>query len=133
MAKRFGRNQRRALRAANHRANIALLEASASMNIERHQWRRREQSLLDEVAHARRAHDVIHITVDAMFDDRDRDMRVTAAFDMRRRDTLFSALAISRNDIDRRSDVERAAFIKHAGNIIAEHALQQILRHWRSR
>lgn len=133
MAKRFGRNQRRALRTANAQARNELIEASASMMMERHRWRRREEDLMQQVADARRSRDVIRVTVDAMFDDREGDMRVMGAFEMRHRETLFSAMSLYRRDIDRRSDAERAAFIKHAGEIIAEHALQQVLRHWRSR
>lgn len=126
MAKRFGRNQRRALR-------DALKTARDAVTRQAHLAERREAELQQQLEYARRAGNTIRIDVDAMFDDREAAIRVTAGFDMARRDRLFSALLLDRREIDRRSDVERAAFIEHAGKIIAEHAMQQVLRHWRSR
>lgn len=126
MAKRFGRNQRRALR-DSLRATIDEATRQAQLA------ERREAELQQQLQDARRAGNTIRIDVDAMLDDRERSIRITAAFDMARRDRLFSAIDLDRREIDRRSNVERAAFIEHAGKIIAEQAMHQVLRHWRSR
>jgi len=133
MAKRFGRNQRRAMRAAVDQARLETQRAHVDARRSRQESERALATLRQEIEYARRAGNTIRVDVDAMFDEREGGIRVTAAFDMARRDRLFSALHLDRREIDRRNDAERTAFIEHAGKIIAEHALVQVLRHWRSR
>jgi hypothetical protein len=85
------------------------------------------------VTAARRARDTIRITVDSILDDREDEMHFSGRFDMARRERLYVGASISALDIRRQSEVERAAFLRHASHVMAEHALAQLLRHWRSR
>lgn len=135
MSRRFGRNQRRQMR-----EEIATSREMLSEALNRSGERGREIVALRkqhevELREARRARDSIRVTVDAMMDERENAMQVRAKFDMMsaRREPLYAALEFDGRDIITRSDTERAAFVKYAGEVIAEHALSQIIRHWRSK
>ena len=136
MAKRFGRNQRRKLRQLE--AANALLESSDSdLRYQINSLRQSNQRLLDkherEIRQARVARDHIRITVDAILDPHERRTRVMARFDMlnERRDSLYSSVDVDMIQLD--SSIERESFVKYASEAIADQALGQIVRHWRSR
>lgn len=133
MAKRFGRNKRRQMReemAAIDNARAAAHRTAEEALLTLRNARARFEN---EVAAARRARDTVKISVDALQDDREGDIYLRARFDMRHREPIYSAQMISRRSIMDDSNLERSAFIKEAGNLIAEHALEQIVRLWRSR
>ena len=136
MAKRFGRNQRRKLRQLE--TNNALLETSVNdLKYKNNILLQSKQRLLDkherEIRQARVARDHIRITVDAILDPHEHRTRVMARFDMmsQRRDSLYAAMDVDMIELD--SSIERESFIKYASEAIAEQALGQIVRHWRSR
>ncbi|SKB32860.1 hypothetical protein [Sphingopyxis flava] len=133
MAKRFGRNQRRKMRAdiaAVEEARVAAHRtAEEALNALRAARRRFEE----DIAAARRARDTIRITVDALLDDREDHAHILASFEMARKAPLHAAYATSERSIRSFSERERQAFIQHVGTMIAEQALEQIVRHWRSR
>ena len=136
MAKRFGRNQRRKLRQLE--TNNALLETSVNdLKYQNNILRQSNQRLVDkherEIRQARVARDHIHITVDAILDPHERRTRVMARFDMlnERRDSLYASMDVDMIQLD--SSIERESFVKYASEAIAEQALGQIVRHWRSR
>jgi len=136
MAKRFGRNQRRKLRQLE--TNNALLETSVNdLKYQNNILRQSNQRLVDkherEIRQARVARDHIHITVDAILDPQERRTRVMARFDMlnERRDSLYASMDVDMIQLD--SSIERESFVKYASEAIAEQALGQIVRHWRSR
>lgn len=135
MSARFGRNQRRKMR-----EEITLIDNER--RIARGQLVRAEQRVLkvqaecDEAIYsARMARDTIRIDIDSLVDDRERNINMRARFDNMSKcgPELYSAMKIDSYDIMRQSDTERRAFTKLVGERIAEHALQQIMRHWRSR
>lgn len=140
MSKRFGRNQRRQMRAA-----LATSQASHAFAVDQlHQHQRmmsdREARLKDEHAReieaARTARDMIRIDIDSLVDERDRSIRMRARFEnlSMRAEDLYSAVEIDpRQSMNARSDRERKAFLDIVGKQVAEHALAQIMRHWRSR
>lgn len=133
MAKRFGRNKRRQMReemvAIEEARKAAAYTAEQALGTLRQSRERFDR----DIAAARRARDTVKITVDAMLDGREDEIYVRARFDMHRREPIYSAQVISGRSIINDSDTERAAFVSAAGQVIAEHALEQIVRLWRSR
>jgi hypothetical protein len=136
MSKRFGRNQRRKLRELQIKNDFLQTSASelsylATKAATENQWLKDKHE--QELRQARVARDSIRITVDAILDPHERRTRVMARFDMlnQRRDSLYSAMDVDLIDLD--SDIERSSFIKYASEAIADQALGQIVRHWRSR
>lgn len=132
MSSRFGRNKRRLMREemaaiedARKSAAYTAEQALATLRNSRERFER-------ELSAARRARDTIRISVDALRDDREDGIYLQARFDMARREPIYSAHVLSDRLMDD-SQFERSAFIKEAGQLIAEHALEQIVRLWRSR
>jgi hypothetical protein len=130
MANRFGRNQRRKLR---EELAAVTRDGAQALAMERRARRQEREKLEADIAAARRAQDTVRITVDAILDPRENALQMRARFEMYRREPVYSALEVRERDIIDRSTAERCAFIKHAGEIVAEHGLAQIVRHWRSR
>jgi hypothetical protein len=138
MAKRFGRNSRRKLREEVERASS---EASYFQGVSsRLRWdlesvKKRHDM---EIAAARRARDMVKISVDTMLDPRERNVRIRAYFDRvsaHRGDYpyLVDEIAIDMDTMRMQDQIEREAFVTHASQLIAEHALEQMVRQWRSR
>jgi hypothetical protein len=131
MAWRFGRNHKRKLRE---------LEASVKTLTDQINYlQQRNQELINqhekEMRQARVARDSIQITVDAILNPQEYRTQMVARFDMlsSRQEPLYSAMNI--DDIDmilHKSAIERGSFIKYAGEVIAEQALDHITRRWRS-
>lgn len=132
MSKRFGRNQRRKLRTELKSTEIAL---RAEQHFRQDSEQRHSQKLQDAIEAARWAGDTIKIDIDALVDPMERNIRITARLDnmMKRTEPLYAAYQFKPDDILRRNELEREAFITVVGKQIAEHALHQIVRHWRSR
>ena len=139
MANRFGRNQRRKLRTTVESLEMALAceksfrQQSDARNAEK--LRRIEADADYQIRAARMARDTIRIDVDALIDDRDRQIRMRARFDnlSKAGPELYAAYSCDADTLLRDSRIERDAFIKLVGEQIAGHALEQITRHWRSR
>lgn len=139
MAKRFGRNSRRKLRETTE----ALTQASSQLkSVSNENYRLRSEigsvrnKCDNEVRAARRARDTIRISVDSLIDPRERNVQMRAYFDnmsSRGPSTLVDAVTLSLDEIRMHDEFERASFVKYASEIIAEHALEQIIRQWRSR
>lgn len=140
MSKRFGRNQRRQMREA-----LATSQASHAFAVDQlHEHQRmmsaREQRLIEqhalEIEAARTARDMIKIDIDSLVDERERHLRLQARFEImnKRAEDLYSAIEIDpRKSMMATSDRERKAFFDIIGKRVAEHALAQVMRHWRSR
>ena len=135
MAKRFGRNQKRKLQSALSEAIDVKEGAVRSLNRMKSAVAEQEKKHLEEIRAARMARDTIRIDVDALVDPMDRNIRIRARFDnfSKQGPELYSAIDISRDTLLRDSEIERFAFITLVGERVAEHALTQIMRHWRSR
>lgn len=138
MAKRFGRNSRRKLRETTEALTQASmqLKSASSENIRlRSEIGSVRSKCEQEVRAARRARDTIRISVDSLIDPRERNVQMRAYFDnmsSRGPATLVDAVTLSLDDIRMNDQFERASFVKYASEIIAENAMGQIIRQWRS-
>lgn len=138
MAKRFGRNSRRKLRETTESLTQASLQlkSASSENIRlRSEIGSVRSKCEQEVRAARRARDTIRISVDSLIDPRERNVQMRAYFDnmsSRGPATLVDAVTLSLDDIRMNDQFERASFVKYASEIIAENAMGQIIRQWRS-
>lgn len=138
MAKRFGRNSRRKLRETTEALTQASmqLKSASSENIRlRSEIGSVRSKCEQEVRAARRARDTIRISIDSLIDPRERNVQMRAYFDnmsSRGPATLVDAVTLSLDDIRMNDEFERASFVKYASEIIAENAMGQIIRHWRS-
>jgi len=139
MAKRFGRNSRRKLRETTDALTQTSLQLK-SASYENSRLRSEIQSVRSkceqEVRAARRARDIVRISVDSLIDPRERNVQMRAYFDnMSSHDphTLVDAVTYSLDEIRMNDQFERESFVKYASEMIAEHALGQIIRQWRSR
>lgn len=139
MAKRFGRNSRRKLRETTDaltQTSLQLKSASYENSRLRSEIGSVRSKCEQEVRAARRARDSVRISVDSLIDPRERNVQMRAYFDnMSSRDprTLVDAVTYSLDEIRMNDQFERESFVKYASEIIAEHALGQIIRQWRSR
>lgn len=139
MSNRFGRNQRRAMRAMLQEQISATAVANRMCDQERRNAKRDREYLseqhVEELRAARMARDTIRITIDALLDPREQGLNMRMAMEnVSRHDVaLYSSVNLSERDVMRKSDIEREAFIKLIGAEVANHALAQIIRHWRSR
>jgi hypothetical protein len=136
MSWRFGRNRKRKLRELEN--SQALLEASVKTLTDQINYlQQRNRELIKqhekEIRQARVSRDSIRITVDAILDPQEYRTRMVARFDMlnSRKEPLYSAMNVDMIQLE--SSIERESFIKYASEEIAEQALGQIVRHWRSR
>ena len=138
MAKRFGRNSRRKLRETTEsltQASLQLKSASSENVRLRSEIASVRSKCEQEVRAARRARDTIRISVDSLIDPRERNVQMRAYFDnmsSRGPNTLVDAMTLSLDDIRMNDQFERASFVKYASEIIAENAMGQIIRQWRS-
>lgn len=138
MAKRFGRNSRRKLRETTDaltQTSLQLRTASYENSRLRSEIGSVRSQCEQEVRAARRARDTIRISVDSLIDPRERNVQMRAYFDnmsSRGPATLVDAVTLSLDDIRMNDQFERASFIKYASEIIAENAMGQIIRQWRS-
>lgn len=138
MAKRFGRNSRRKLRETTEALTQASmqLKSASSENIRlRSEIGSVRSKCEQEVRAARRARDTIRISIDSLIDPRERNVQMRAYFDnmsSRGPATLVDAVTLSLDDIRMNDQFERASFVKYASEIIAENAMGQIIRQWRS-
>lgn len=137
MAKRFGRNQKRKLReeveqasseASYHRGVSFRLRNDLDSLKRRHDM---------EIAASRRARDMVKISVDTMLNPRERNVRIRAYFDRVSANRgeypyLVDEIAIDMDTMRMQDQIEREAFVTHASQLIAEHALEQMVRQWRS-
>lgn len=139
MAKRFGRNSRRKLREtidALTQTSLQLKSASYENSRLRSEIGSVRSKCEQEVRAARRARDSVRISIDSLIDPRERNVQMRAYFDnMSSRDprTLVDAVTYSLDEIRMNDQFERESFVKYASEMIAEHALGQIIRQWRSR
>lgn len=135
MAKRFGRNQKRKMRESLEITQGALAKAlNVSSNL-RSELSSVQRKCEQEVRSARCARDTIRISIDSLIDPRETNVQMRAYFDnlsSRGPSTLVDAITISLDDIRMRDRIERESFIKYASEVIAENALGQIIRQWRS-
>jgi len=139
MSKRFGRNQRRQMKAdIAHRDNQAILRERLHLD-QINQWSQRLEDVKNKndeaIRAARMAQDTIRISINALIDDRERGIRMMARFDnlSLRSEEIYSAMVVNLDDLSHRSDIERSAFVGLVGEKIARNALEQIIRHWRLR
>lgn len=138
MAKRFGRNSRRKLREITDtlaQTSLQLRTASYENSRLRSEIGSVRSKCEQEVRAARRARDTIRISVDSLIDPRERNVQMRAYFDnmsSRGPNTLVDAVTLSLDDIRMNDQFERASFVKYASEIIAENAMGQIIRQWRS-
>lgn len=140
MSKRYGRNQRRA-----HREQLASVQRKAEQDKETfaskvryydHMLRDAEAKNLRALKAARMpSMDTIRIHVDSLMDHRDMqiNMRATMEHMGRHVPNVAAAINLSPQKWQMQSDDEREAFVKLVGESLAQHALEQIMRHWRSR
>lgn len=135
MARRFGRNQKRQLQAQITSARMAAIRAGETVELVEKRRRLEVEELGRQVRAARMARDTIRIDIDSLVDPRERNIHMRASFEnmSKRSDVLHAAIDFDHHRILNASDVERNAFIKMIGEQVAEHALHQIMRHWRSR
>lgn len=139
MAKRFGRNQRRALREQLAGTEQALAKEIAGRFSENQKYKRQiEQAhniLLHEMKEGRRARNYIKLDLDSIFDPLERRIRYHARVEdlSRRSEPLYSAMQIDGSEADRMSDHERTVWIKLASEEIAKHLLEAMVRHYRTR
>lgn len=134
MAKRFGRNQKRALKAELTAARMDAIRAGEVVEAVEERRRLEVEELSEQVRAARMARDSIRIDINSLVDPRERNIRMRARFDnmSMRGPELYAAYDIGPDEIIRSSDIERTAFVKLIGEQIAAHALEQIIRHWRA-
>ena len=133
MSSRFGRNKRRLMREEMAAIDDARAAAHRTAEEALRSLRNARERFDREIAAARRARDTVKISVDALLDDREDGIYLKARFDMHRREPIYSAQVVDRRSALEDSSIERGAFIASAGQVIAEHALEQIVRLWRSR
>jgi hypothetical protein len=126
------RNALTAQIAATESANVMLDREVQSAKRQREHM---AEQHLEELRAARMGRDTIRISIDALLDPREQAMNMHLEMqNMSRRDVrLHSAINISHRDLMRKSDIERDAFVQLIGREIANHAVAQIIRHWRSR
>lgn len=141
MSKRYGRNQRRQHREALAQMDQACMILARDLALERKASDHRERQLREEyerkIKAARVARDTIKITIDSLMDDRDQSITLRGMYEVLGQpmfgpiDTAFKI--DPRRDRMTRSQDEREAFCQHVGQDMASYALQQMMRHWRSR
>lgn len=141
MAKRYGRNQRRKHREELAQADSRASELAGRINHMTRLYDQREKHLRDEFARkieaARRARDTIKITIDHLMDERDMSITYRAMYEVMGQPMMGpidTAYKINpRRDMLTKSQDEREAFCYSVGQEMANYALQQMMRHWRSR
>lgn len=133
MSKRYGRNQRR-----QHREQLASVQRKAEQDRETFASKVRyydERNLAALKAARMPSKDTIRIHIDSLMDQRDHQINIRATMEHMGRHipNVAAAINLDPRKWQMQSDLEREAFIKCVGDSLAQQALEQIMRHWRSR